>query len=298
MPPKKTVVKSAAQQNRAIKKIKPPGLSKIYDMTLFDALAKMMLRGESITEIKDKLHEHDPGYRDTLTKQNGVSNPDGECRRASDMAKQEGSIDAPAYNYKDLDQRKKILGTGATYNGPISPWAIEMVNKKDPKGNDIFKFNRNGKRVNLKERQKIDLSTDGGIVQGECGECWMCGLMVYYYVTRNYVTGCGECEHIGGIVASFLTGMLASSMRTIQMHNYGTAHAHCNQQKSDTLSMKFNGATWEVDNGGINDIINSIIKGKKPYNSTPHGNEYDPEFLRVYATETSTKDKKKHGLIP
>jgi len=274
----------------ASKKLKPP---KFYDETLFRTIATMMLGGKSVSDIKNVLQKHDPGYRETLTTAKGISSPDSECKSASEKANEFDKKKAPAYSYKHLAQRDNIFGLPRYYPTTGSPWANAMVIKRDSNNQPLFKNDRNGKVIPVKERRRVDLSDDREIWQGRCGLCWMCGLMVYYYVTNNNVTGCGECEHIGGIVASFLAGMLAASMQFIQIHNYGTAHAHCNQQKSDTLSMKFDGRKWIVDKAGINNIINHIINGIIPYNSTPNGNEYDPEFLREYKKKTTNPERLK-----
>lgn len=107
----------------------------------------------------------------------------------------------------------------------------------------------------------------------------MCGLPVYFYFNTNYITSCGECEHIGGIVASLLAGMLTTSMKSEMAYNYGTSHTHCNRVKSDLLSMKYDNINdkWIVNNEGTNEIV-SRIKGEI------NGSEYDPLFITKYKT--------------
>jgi hypothetical protein len=125
---------------------------------------------------------------------------------------------------------------------------------------------------------KFKVTTFTAFGKGYCGNCWLCGFPVYFYFDedeRPLYTPCGECDHIGGIVASLLSGMLTTTgKKEDYIYNYGTSHVHCNRSKSDYLSMKFdrNNNMWVVDENGIVLIAKAII------NNETHIDEYDPEF--------------------
>ena len=136
------------------------------------------------------------------------------------------------------------------------------------------------------EGKQVKIEFDA-TVKGYCGDCWLCGLNVYFYANREYVTSCGQCEHIGGIIASILTGMLTSSLKYESVYNYGSSHVHCNQKKSDTISMKFDKRTnrWVTDDSGVNDMVKDILF------SDIHSMEYDPEFIDSFESLTESKMK-------
>ena len=193
----------------------------------------------------------------------GGTTPDNECKKAKERGK------SPAQHYKSINERTK--GDSAV---PVKKTIITKARGLDSNGRQTqFTFNAE--------------------MEGECGDCWMCGLPVKYYYGadgkgNNWLTSCGECEHIGAITASFLTGMLTSANLDIQSYNYGTSHVHCNQNKSDNISMEFNGQQWVRSRAGISIIANKIIT------ANIHGSEYDPVFIEEF---TKSKMDNKQAFI-
>jgi hypothetical protein len=234
-------------------------------MSIFKDMAIWFAAGNSIDAIKSALNSSMPKYRSMLT----GGNPDGECNTAAREAVSTGRIDSPVYGYQNATSRsneqKNALRSGISGGIPV-------VDERP------FSWAKNED----KRMTKYPFKTPIG--RGECGNCWMCGVPVYYYYNKDFVTGCGECEHVGGIVGSFLAGMLTSSMRAEKMFNYGTAHAHCNQKKSDTLSMKYDAKAdkWTVDEQGIQKIVDAMF-------GDIHGSEYDPLFVAAHSRWTSGK---------
>lgn len=193
--------------------------------------------------LKDELGKK---VRDVIT---GGSTPDTECKKARERANNLGHMSAPGIDYKH--QRERENGVGAI--------DVEDGLRTKAKG------------LNSQKRQaQFSFQAEQ---QGFCGTCWLCGLDVHYYSGEGWLTSCGECEHIAAITASFLTGMLTSANLDIQSYNYGSAHVHCNQKKSDTISMKFtNDGLWEIWKEGTDKIIEDIV------DRSMHGSEYDPVF--------------------
>lgn len=278
MPPKPKVVRSSSSKVGKISTKKtsstkstklPPFVTgsakRAADMSIFKDMAIWFAAGNSIDAIKSALNSNMPKYRSMLT----GGNPDGECNTASREARELGRIDSPVYGYQNSTIRSSTQ-SNALRSG-ISG-GIPVVDERP------FSWAKNED----KRMTKYPFTTPIG--RGDCGNCWMCGVPVYYYYNKDFVTGCGECEHVGGIVGSFLAGMLTSSMRAEKMFNYGTAHAHCNQKKSDTLSMKYDAKAdkWTVDEHGIQKIVDAIF-------GDIHGSEYDPLFVTAHSRWTSAK---------
>lgn len=252
----------------ALKQEKRPfktGKGKEFDsLFVFKEMAVMLAGGMSIDDVKTFLNKKISGYRDKLS-----GNPDGECNSAARIAEALG-LPAPIKNYKGATTRKNIKkeklkkphAPTATVDDRPFAWA------KDDTG----------------KMKKYPFAFLG---KGYCGDCWICGLPVYFYFNEEFTTGCGECEHIGGIVASLLSGMLIASMRDEAVYNHGIAHPHCNQKKSDYLSMMFNNANnrWVYSPQGTSDIVFRIF--------TPplHKNEYDPVFAATYRGWTTTPEE-------
>jgi len=226
-------------------------------------IAKMLLEGFNIDEITTYLCDNVDEYRKVFTK----GEPDDECNKAREQANffLRNPQMSPIINYKNFKERNLnarmlnptaniILGTGEDFRR--FPNKIKILKNYKDKIRDEEYYTPVGK--------------------GYCGDCWLCGLPVYYYFNHEFVSSCGECEHIGGIVASILSGMLTSSIQQSAWSNYGSSHVHCNQNKGQNLTMKFNTSKnrWEVDEDGINTIINKINV------TTIHAKEYDPEFKR------------------
>ena len=183
-------------------------------------------------------------YRSILT----GGNADSECKKARERGSLLG-INGPASGY--IHATARSVGQGST--------SVTGVN--------TFMYSKD-------ENKKMGKTNFTATGQGNCGRCWLCGLMVRYYLNSESVTSCGQCEHIGAIIASSLTGMLTSSNLNIQIYNYGSSHVHCNQKKKNTISMKFdtNMVKWVHDREETNKMIKNIV-------DTPmHGDEYDPSF--------------------
>ena len=222
-------------------------------------IAEMFKEGFSIKEIQTKLQSKIPKYREIF--QNTGQNNDLECKIAAEIAKNENIKDSAVIKYIDEKTRKNIQK--------------EKMKKSNFRGdintNDGRPFDGNS---NKDKRKKLT----SPIGQGTCGNCWMCGQPVYFYYDKKFVTNCGDCEHIGGIVAALLAGMLLSTMSSESHYNYGTSHVHCNRKKSEMISMRFDNEEnkWEYDEDGTDAIVKAICS------ETVHESENDPEFVEKF----------------
>lgn len=191
----------------------------------------------------------------------GGSTPDTECKKARERAEKIGHTSAPVINYKHNTERQNV--------GNTEP-AVKINTHARVK-------NAQGKQV----RAEFEATK-----RGWCGKCWLCGLDVYFYSNPDFVTSCGECEHVGAIIASFLTGMLTSADLDTMAYNYGTSHVHCNQKKWHIISMKFdNNKLWQYDENGANTIASKIVDS-----DNIHETEYDPIFKENFLSQK--KDNK------
>ena len=242
-------------------------------MVILNEMAEMLINGEPIDEIAEYLRSYLDDYRDKFTK----GEPDRECSFASKTSIEK---DTPAKNYKDKHERILLRDNNNT-----------TIDEKELMRNSAKKILALRPKVKIfnyakSEGKQVKIEFDA-TVKGYCGDCWLCGLNVYFYANREYVTSCGQCEHIGGIIASILTGMLTSSLKYESVYNYGSSHVHCNQKKSDTISMKFDKRTnrWVTDDSGVNDMVKDILF------SDIHSMEYDPEFIDSFESLTESKMK-------
>ena len=258
------------------------------DIGIFKKLVTMLITGKSIDNIKSELNKTIKNYRAKLC----VGNPDGECNTArrripvstQSRAAQAGGAAAAAplmpsqvLYYKSSTERNAEFRAAppAAANGIVITPGESTIKTVDGAIIKPFSWVKNAEGKQVAEGF-------APTYRGYCGDCWICGQPVYFYAdpgnsaNNGNITGCGECEHIGGIVASLLTGMLTSGTNNIMIYNYGAAHVHCNQRKSDYLSMYFNIQTglWDVDANGAEIIAKRII------NTDVHASEYDPEFIR------------------
>lgn len=231
-------------------------------------------------------------YRKKFT--NNMS-PDSECHAAAQIALSKRQYDAPAINYTNEATREtlKIKNMRGDRN-------IIAKSDKELKANHstkILKGPFTPPILTFAYARELD-STSKDIIKnhfqaagkGYCGDCWLCGLPVYFYfnddIMNSLHTGCGECEHIGAIIASLLSGMLTTSgQEDHYIFNYGTSHVHCNQKKSNIISMIFNKrkTLWEIDETGIENIIDKITSGNI------HESEYDPLFKNEFTKSLRNK---------
>lgn len=220
---------------------------------------------------------------------------DIECGMAAEKASKKLNSNAPAINYTNEATRETLKNKNM--RGDRS---IIAKNDKELKANHstkILKGPFTPPILTFAYARELD-STSKDLIQnhfqaagkGYCGDCWLCGLPVYFYFndvdSDSLHTGCGECEHIGAIIASLLSGMLTTSgQEKYYIFNYGTSHVHCNQKKSTTISMFFNKrkAKWELDEAGITEIINKITSGEI------HKKEYDPLFKYEFTNSLRNK---------
>jgi len=284
---RKSTTKSKKSKKSKIKKIRivsAYALSKkrlTYNslLIMLKKMATMLIYGRSMKEIMDTLSKiMGAKYRALLTR----GNPDKECGAAASLATSRGEQKCPAINYKmsNFRQNQSRQSDQSGYNKNI------QYNDKFPFAwikEDIIEDNKPKKKM-----MKHPFVPYG---KGACGDCWLCGLPVNFYYNAEFVTGCGECEHIGAISASFLTGMLTTAGLYEQVYNYGSAHAHCNQRKGQILSVKFNNMNnrWITYEAGIENIIGEIV------NKDIHESEYDLEFIKAFENmkERNMKDIKK-----
>jgi hypothetical protein len=200
----------------------------------------------------------------TIRKVVNPNNPEPECETARDIAKYRG-IKHDLADYKTPQERQNQMGAEK-----LSP------------------------PIKISPVDYMEITAD---LQGECGECWMCGELVYYYGGEDYegehhVSSCGNCEHVAGIVPAMLAGMLAwQGLIDIMIQGYKPSHIHCNNYKSDHVPIKFDTKTtqWDTDIDSTDDIVNKI--------SPPieiHKSEYCPYFKEVYTAAQETQSKIKH----
>ena len=246
-------------------------------------MATELIRGTPISKIIDYLNTvmKSPGYRVHLT---SGDTADKECVGARNM----GSTNLQ--KYKGLYEANK---DGRAYT------TTDQV-----EGNLLF--NASTKEFatvavsNIKNQPDIVAT-----FMGECGDCWLCNRPVYYYVGESkdtydnislppiYVTStCGECDHVGAIVASALAGMLKSQNYMAGVAGYKVSHIHCNQQKSNDVSMMFdkNKQEWIVDEEGITKILGNIL------GSQINGNEYDPQYIDWFEQYRTGKKGYRTGI--
>ena len=218
-------------------------------------------------------------YRELIT----GGNPDKECQKASEIAKQnDTNPNKKNFNPPGIDYKHKKYRLNKTGAEQVNKWNYDNVD---------FIIQEKGKSIKKSMKPTY---------KGECGNCWLCGLKVYYYLTEivekeaeeeykyTYITSCGQCEHIGAIIASFVSGMLSSQDLPNQVYNYGTSHVHCNQNKSSDIPMMFDIKTgkWMLWPDQIKKIANNIV------NRTINGQEYDPIFKAEFEEKTKeTKDR-------
>jgi hypothetical protein len=231
-----------------------------YSNDIIAEIAEMFIDGDSIKDIQNHLLKNvGKKYRSALK----LGSPDSECRLAKESSgkRKDSAVKDYKYTNERSDIQKKSIQR--RFKSTIT----------SEKGRP-FAFVEDGVKLPLKQP----------IGRGDCGDCWLCGLKVYFYFDKAAYTGCGDCEHIGGITASLLAGMLSKSMTNEMAYNYGTAHVHCNQFKKDHISMKYDNENdrWIYDNQGTNKIVEAILGKNKP--NKIHSNEYDPEFVKNFKT--------------
>ena len=237
-------------------------LSRADNETKYNNMAKQLLEGIPVYEIAQNMkhiHFASNKYRPHLTSH---ATPDSEC--AGLKSGESGDL----HHYKGLLERQ-ITGA-STYGNILKNGETVVVSN-----------------IKVEKGKTVEIRAD---FKGLCGTCWLCDEPVHYYVGRDiYSQGatstCGECDHVGAIVASALAGMLKSQDYIAGDAGYKVSHIHCNQQKSNDVSMKFHTPTkeWIVDNPGINKILGNIL------DSQINGNEYDPQYkvwFKKYGTST------------
>ena len=279
--PKKSSKLKPKGPSKKSSKLKPKGPSKSLQrtdiMVILKQMAVMLTDGESIYYIAEYINSSVDEYRKKFTGKTA----DKECSEAS---KNSIEKDSPAKNYKDKHKREELRN-----NNDIAVDDIELIGKSDIKILELkppVKTFNYAKPEGISGNKKVKIPFNA-TRKGYCGDCWLCGLKVYFYSNREFITSCGQCEHIGGIVASILSGMLTSSMKDESVYNYGSSHVHCNQKKSDTISMKFDirTNTWITDDSSIDNIVDHIL------DRNIHATEYDPEFIKSLTTLSESKMK-------
>ena len=120
-----------------------------------------------------------------------------------------------------------------------------------------------------------------------CGQCWLCDVMVKaFYGTvgsQGFQTPCGDCEHICGVIASLIANMLASGGNSDRFWaSYLPSCVECNRTKSNYIGVKLTGTGWEVDEDGVDFMLNEI------FGSINHGvwsgcnaSEYNPDRIKL-----------------
>jgi len=250
---------------------------------LFKDIIGMLLAGMSISSITTVLCNANNKYREILTQN---ARPDNECTIARD-ARAEGLKDyknAPERNarteaYDVDDSTQNLINSAPAVNGLKRPFYLALVLDK------------------TKGKKRMTSVPFTPSHMGDCGTCWLCNLPVHYYwqEDKRYIntTGCGDCEHVGAIVAAFLAGMLSNQGNPDQFKtNYHPSHPHCNKWKSNTIPMKFDKTSgkWVHDTKGIATIAKDIA------NHPIHGSEYCPLFITAYNENQITVESVKTSI--
>jgi hypothetical protein len=193
------------------------------------------------------------------------SDTDAECKNAAKVATSPGSTECKCTGFINSSERNRINEQNYDDVDGRVKW-LEQVDETDDRP-----FNTLGVKIGIlnSETKKYEYSGSAA------GPCWLCNEPVYFYFDGEDKTGCGECEHVGSIMPSLFAGMLKKQNLSAFIYNYGLSHVHCNQRKSNMVSMIFNHATlkWQHDQGGTSKIVNTILKGNKV-----HASEYCPYF--------------------
>jgi hypothetical protein len=155
-----------------------------YSNEIIAEIAEMFIDGDSIKDIQNHLLKNvGKKYRSALK----LGPPDKECSLAAEKSSEFTNSDVKIgiKNYKDTNKRSDIQ---KKYIQRRFTGTIKSENGRP------FAFVEDGVKLLLKKPIDRDY----------CGDCWLCGLKVYFYFDKEAYTGCGDCEHIGGITASLL----------------------------------------------------------------------------------------------
>ncbi len=243
-------------------------------------VAKLFVEtNKSLNEISTFLQERlqTTSYQKFRNKLAGTDT-DGECRNAARVALSLDSTDCKCKGFIDSSARTRINNN---YDNQIGEGVWEEARSLEE-----APFNTANQPIG-----NISLDKKG---ENEyfykfigAGPCWLCNEPVYFYFDGRNKTSCGECEHVGSIMPSLFAGMLARQNLSAFIYNYGLSHVHCNQKKSNMVSMIFNHATlkWQYDTGSTKKIVNTILKGNF------HDKEYCPHFKIAF---NSWKGKERH----
>tara|TARA_B100000900_G_scaffold271781_1_gene232139 strand:+ start:3969 stop:5636 length:1668 start_codon:yes stop_codon:yes gene_type:complete len=286
------------------------------NLNKYALIAQMLTSNIDIKEIRrtmnNEIHTKNKSFREIV-----APNPDSECKFAQKYARHKlngyeclCSEFIPArerdqynneYKTKDIWNNNSLIG-----NMDIDTIYAGIKGIHDIKREIGTEVGSSHERPKIKDRTFIgnlneSIENDNsktykwGYVSA--GPCWLCGVNVYLYVDGDNKTPCGECEHIGAITASILAGMLKSQNFPWMVLNYGTSHVHCNQAKSDDITMKFvyniamGEGEWKYDKDTTQRIVKNI------FNTPIHKNEYDPNFKKYKNDYRSLSKDKKNEII-
>ena len=271
--------------------------------------------------IKNKIGDDTRKIRTVLNKMN---NPDAECERAKNNIP-EGQYSMELKKYKNINFRKDETNGVLIKESPIEEIVEEYPIIKKYTGTERTSFiNEHYKKQRLptiirtienmlKKKNATNIIIDEGTGKiksfeidikpdfyEECGKCWLCNEMVYYYRSNsaNEATSCGDCEHVAGIIIGMLTGLLAYQKQEIMVYGYQPSHIHCNRFKSDDITIKFENNLWVPDQNSIEKIVQWIAN-----DDDIHKSEYCPQFKKRlfgaidYEKSTITRDKHSRDII-
>ena len=259
---------------------------------------RRIFNGDDIADVTDSIQSI-IGGRKIRTVLNKMDNPDAECERAKNNIPQEQDS-MELKKYKNIKFRKEQIGN------PIKGSPIEEIVEKYPiiktyTGTERTSFiNNHYKDKNVQVPDSVETITDMLLTTyhatdikycekteviksfkidikpetyDECGKCWLCDEMVYYYRSESAreSTSCGDCEHVAGIVVGMLTGLLACQNQDLMVYGYQPSHVHCNRFKNDDITIKFEDGLWVPDEVNIDKIVDWIL-----IDDAVHKSEYCP----------------------
>ena len=278
-------------------------------ISIYALIAEKLTANENIKKIRTLLNEK-LGTKRTPFRNSVASNPDDECKVARKYAIINGGKNkCPCFQFIPAGERdnynkeyKSIpLWNDGSLEGVTNMLEYDYNHQRREVGTEEGTYKERPKTIkgtyigNKISKKKNDKRYRWGWVSA--GPCWLCGQDVYINIDGENKTQCGECEHIGAITASLLAGMLKSQNFPWMILNYGTSHVHCNQRKSDDITMNFvynqteGTGEWKYDEETTKGIIKNI------FNSRIHYTEYDYYFKKFHKDYENMSGANKRKII-
>lgn len=278
-------------------------------ISIYALIAEKLAANENIKKIRTLLNEK-LGTKSTPFRNSVASNPDDECKVARKYAIINGGKNkCPCFQFIPAGERENYnieyesipSWNDGSLEGVTNMLEYDYNHQRREVGTEEGTYRERPKTIkgtyigNKISQKKNDKRYRWGWVSA--GPCWLCGQDVYIYIDGKNKTQCGECEHIGAITASLLAGMLKSQNFPWMILNYGTSHVHCNQRKSDDITMNFvysqteGTGNWKYDEKTTKGIIKNI------FSNSIHHTEYDYYFKEFHKDYENMSGAAKRKII-